>query len=631
MSGIFGYLTREKQSDAERLQALETWNQAYGRENGASKCLPRAGMGCCVEHFSHTFSAGQPILPTKRGYAVIDALLYDRDELLNRLHAAPSLSDEELLLGLIEACGFDALKDVNGDFAGAFYDETREEWILFRDHMGIRPLFVYEDKNLFAFSSDIRGLTALPGADRSLNEGQLYLRVMGYSALSLTETDFAHIRCIRPASYCRFHFSGSSLNAEEIPYWTLGQRKIRYPKDEDYIHEMRRLVEDAVKRRLDAFDGPVGGELSGGLDSCVIDILIHRLGREGRYCSWSVDPSVHPMQPNDERLIIEDICRREGISCAFLPDEDENYEKSLERMQPTCINTPSIGKTSAYLHAQGIRVVFSGHGGDEGVSHRCNQLELWHCGEYGAYIREKWQETRHKKLRLMRTLKHVYHGIAKEYVHLQQPWQGTFSSAVMLKRDFLERMQKEIHPQTLCFSLDPKAYINQGGSRNRLDNVALQGAENGVRYVLPYLDYRVIDFAVSIPRRLYRKNGVNRWIFREAFRDIMPDSLYRLNTKDTPSLMTYKPRSAVCFEDSKKMLLKKLDWSFWSRYFDLTGIGASLTVPEHVDERRYYQLAFAMNQLHACVMLQNLLTKSPEEVPEKALGSCRKAETNCHE
>lgn len=607
MSGIFGFIYRDSRDGHGMLCALDAWNKPYGREGSDSKLLGRAGMGCRIEHFSDTFSAGQPVLTAKNGYAVIDTLLYNREELIERIKDVDrSISDEQLLLQIIEIHGFDALRDVNGDFAGAIYDERNEELILFRDHMGVRPLFVYEDNNLFAFSTDIRGLAAIPGADLSLNEKQLYLLTMGYNALSLTETDFARIRCIRPASYCRVRFSGDNLEVDETPYWALGSKKIHLTKDEDYIREMRRLVEDAIKRRLDAFPGIVGGELSGGLDSCVIDILINRLGREGRYFSWSIDPKEHPMQTNDERLIIEEICHREGITCDYLPDNVDNYADSLGKILPAYINTLAISKTSAHLRSRGVRAVFTGHGGDEGVSHRCNQLELWHCGEYGAYCKEKWQETKGKKLRLLRTLKHIYHGVAKEYVRLRQPWEGISPATAMLRGDFRERMKKEIQLQPLWFPLDPKAYIEQGGSRNRLDNIALQGAENGVRYVIPYLDYRAVDFAVSIPRRLYRKNGINRWIFGEAFKDIMPDSLYKLNTKDTPSLMNYKPKGGSSFEDNKKMLLAKLDWKFWTKYFDLISVGHCLTVPQHVDERIYYQLAFAMNQLYACAMIQNM-------------------------
>lgn len=607
MSGIYGFFSRNERDGQAVLKALEAWNRPYGREGRDSMLSGRMGMGCCLEHFSDAFAADHPVLKAKNGYAVIDALLYNRQELIERLEGVDgSVSDEALLLRWVETQGFDALKDVNGDFAGAVYDEQSGEWTLFRDHMGVRPLFVYEDENLFAFSSDLRSLAAIPGADLSLNEKQLYLLTAGNNALSPTESEFERVRSPKPASYRRVRVSDEGFVSEETLYWSLRRKKIRLKTDEDYIREMRRLIEDAVKVRLDAFPGVVGGELSGGLDSCVIDILINRLGREGRYYSWSVDPKVHPMQPGDERLIIEEICQREGITCDYQPGTADSYAELLEKVNPVYVNTHSISQTSAHLHAQGVRAVFTGHGGDEGVSHRCNQVELWYCGEYAAYCREKWQETEGKKLRILRTLKHIYHGVAKEQVRLMQPWEGMAAAKELFRKEFLEKIEKEVQPQTLWFTLDPKLYIEQGGSRNRLDNVALQGAENGVRYLVPYLDYRVIDFAISIPRRLYRKNGVNRWIFREAFKDIMPESLYTLNSKDTPSQRNFTPKGTTGFEECKKMLLAKLDWKFWSKYFDVISVGRCLTVPQNADPRIYFQLSFIMNQLYACAMIQNV-------------------------
>lgn len=80
-------------------------------------------------------------------------------------------------------------------------------------------------------------------------------------------------------------------------------------------NRLRELITDSVKRRLDVFPDIIGAELSGGLDSGVIDILINRLGREAVYYSWSFSPQDLPDVPNDERQVIADICEQENIIC----------------------------------------------------------------------------------------------------------------------------------------------------------------------------------------------------------------------------------------------------------------------------------------------------------------------------
>ena len=86
--------------------------------------MGQTGLGCHVEHFSEQFPGGAPVLHLDGLDAVVDALLYNREELEAALDLASGsrLSDEELLLMLVRAKGWNALQMVNGDFAGAVFD-----------------------------------------------------------------------------------------------------------------------------------------------------------------------------------------------------------------------------------------------------------------------------------------------------------------------------------------------------------------------------------------------------------------------------------------------------------------------------------------------------------------------------
>ena len=360
---------------------------------------------------------------------------YNREEL-----GAGNCSDEEFLFRYVRERGYDALAQVNGDFAGAIYDEEQNTWTLFRDHMGIRPLYCYQDESILAFSTDLRGLAAIPGADLQINEEKLYLRMAGFNDLTLCQTEFARINCIRPGSWTVV----SPCKTEEHIYWKLGQKKTRMKQDEDYQAELRRLITDSVKRRPDAVPGIVGGELSGGLDSGVIDILISRLGREGRYFSWSYDPKDLPLQEgDDERKIILDICTQEHISCKLTSlHKDRSLDYLFDELVPPYVNTRSLSEGSRYLKSQGANVVFTGHGGDEGVSHRCNLLELWHYREYMAFAKMIYGSTEGKRLRLLRTAKRMWHQITVVHPKFLKPYQNTtHNAAEFLNPDFAGRME----------------------------------------------------------------------------------------------------------------------------------------------------------------------------------------------
>ena len=289
MSGIFGFTMKTDDPGLleEALGGLEYWNRIYGDHARASALVGRSGLGCHVEHFSEAFPSGGPILHMDGVDAVVDALLYNREELekILELSAGCGLSDEELLLKLVNQKGWKALAMVNGDFAGALYDREKGSWTLFRDHLGVRPIYYYMDDTTFAFSTDIRGIAAVPGVELRPNEKRLFAGLHYCNTLSLRETDYSNVWCIRPGAVTVARPTDGGFTLREKPYWKIRRRRVRLADRESYAERMRELVEDAVRRRLEAVPGLVGAELSGGLDSSVIDILINRNGRKGVYYS----------------------------------------------------------------------------------------------------------------------------------------------------------------------------------------------------------------------------------------------------------------------------------------------------------------------------------------------------------
>lgn len=616
MSGIFGFQQLNLRSDsAGALRALEFWNRSYGHEGSGSFLTGLVGIGCHQEHLSDRFPGSAPVIRRGGKIAVVDAVLYNRQELIDALGSEPLCSDEALLLDYVEAKGFDALASVNGDFAGAVYQEETDSWTLFRDHSGVRPLFYYLDGNLFAFSTDLRGIAAIPGVDLRLNEEKLYLRTMGYNDLTLCRTDYEHIRCIHPASWTVVRAGNSGFDKTEHIYWTWCRRKIRLPSDLDYQRQLRQLITDAVQRRLDAFPGTAGCELSGGLDSSVIAILINRLGRKGCFYSWSFSTEHVPMKEDrDEREVIFDICRQEGIGCHFSkPGTPDPNRGMFDSIDPPYLNTRFISEGSEFLRKHDCRVVFSGHGGDEGVSHRSNIYELWYHREYPAVFKRIYRETRGSNLRLLRTLRRTVR-LAKQNRYLLKPFHNpSVNAARMMTEDFRVRMAPKVHPQSLPFAYDPAAYIMQGGHRVRLDNVAIQGAENGVRYLLPFLDYRVLDYALSIPRDQFNRPEKDRYVYRMAFDDLMPQSLREVNYKDTPSLDDYQPRFDLhgYFLHTRGQILDFLDRDYWKGILDFSFI-QGLSFPRSYTRQEYILMSKLLNELSICCAIQNVAQRSGE-------------------
>lgn len=628
MSGIYGIKYDTEKHCTIDIQPMQKWNMAYGKDDNDLYTDIGLHMGCFLEKLSDKAKRSNPVINKNGKIALLDVVLFNREELMAICGITEDFSDEELLFTYIENQGPDALKDVNGDFAGAIYDTNNNTLLLFRDHMGVRPLFFQHTDNFVAFSSDLRGLTALPEVDVTISEEWIFKIVSGYSTIGTETTEFSNIFSVEPAGYIIFHFQDKTINKKK--YWKLGSKKIRLSSNEAYQKQMRTLVTDAIERRLHAISGLVGGELSGGMDSGIIDILINRAGRPGVFFSWSLDPKVLPIAEGDERLIIEDICRQENITCNFSGqtaylDESSNIAESMRQMGihvnmnqlpalryalPPYINALTICETAQFINRSGAKVVFTGHGGDEGISHRCNPYELFYHKEYTAFFNHFWGLTKGQPRRFIRTLKHCRNNIKESKKRFCSVFHKVDGVPELLRKDFAARYREKDMPH-ISFAYDPKSHINAGATCNRLLNVSMLGAYCGVRYMAPFMDYRVIDFAVSIPRSQYLQKNTKRYIYREAFKDIMPESLYKLTVKEDNSAKNLKsdPNWYATFEAKKKEIVEYLDRDFWNNYLNYDEVDAWAKRGKPSEEERFHEKSILIC-LFNCAMIQSLVEKS---------------------
>ena len=627
MSAIFGLIIKDSSQIEFGMKVLHHWNRTYGSTISdsimGSSIGQSYGMGAVINHLTDAYPAGPAVIQTEEFAAVMDAVLYNREDLLEELGYTngSDYSDEVLLFHWVTSMGFDRLCDVRGDFAGAVYTKAKNELILFRDHTGVRPLYYYVDKDMVAFSTDLRGLSAIPQINSDLNEEIFFEKMMGYVELTLDQNDYQNILCLVPAHYLTIRSSKNNFERIDKQYWKLGSRKIRMSHDDDYAREMCRIITEAIEVRARAVSGVVGSELSGGLDSGVISTVLSKTGHESCYYCWSYDPSILPLKEVDERNVVLDICKMSNIECHFR-QKDYQYTKhsfdyGIQNYDVPFLNTLMVSEGAGWMSAHGAKVVLCGYGGDEGVSHRPSLYELWYNKEYLAYMKALYRSTQGQSLRLLRTVKRILVSTREQKKYYMEPFDLEKPTRDYLNSDFRKRCQEKYPPRNLEFKYDPIHYILSGGPRIRMDVSAVLGMEVGVQYMFPYMDYRVLDFAVSIPRRLYHDGITDRLIYRNAFKHMIPQSLYELNYKNMPSLIDpsdkekktdVKPdMNAICtyLKNRRDMIVKHLDRDYWEPYLDFENIDR---IGEHAPEnaKEYHDLCDVLNELVYCAYLQNV-------------------------
>jgi asparagine synthase (glutamine-hydrolysing) len=184
-----------------------------------------------------------------------------RDDLEKLGHRFRSRTDTEVIIHAYDQWGENLVERLNGMFAFALWDRRRKKLSLFRDRLGVKPLFYYLDRDQLLFASEIKSILKYPGIDRQLNWQAISdFLSMNYVAPPLTP--FLKIKALPPAHYLTYQNGRSSL----FQYWDVQFHSKKVRDEQEYIERIEDKLKRCVKRRL-VSDVPLGAFLSGGLDS----------------------------------------------------------------------------------------------------------------------------------------------------------------------------------------------------------------------------------------------------------------------------------------------------------------------------------------------------------------------------
>jgi len=178
--------------------------------------------------------------------------------------------DCEVLLAEFAQAGPDSVSRLEGQFAYAVHDARRREVWLFRDRMGVLPLYWWTDGRRLLFASEIKALLAVmpgrPAIDRdSLRE------YLGRRAVRAPHTLLEGVHKLPPGHRLRIDLVGGTCLER---WWDFPHaREVAEDTDPmDAVDRVERVLSDAVQRNLVA-DVPVGCYLSGGVDSSLVTAL----------------------------------------------------------------------------------------------------------------------------------------------------------------------------------------------------------------------------------------------------------------------------------------------------------------------------------------------------------------------
>jgi asparagine synthase (glutamine-hydrolysing) len=542
LTAIGGLVHRDGQpADEAALQAMRERLAHRGPDaSGAWRDGPAGLIQCLLKITPESLAEQQP-LASEDGRLVItaDARLDNRAELC----AALGLRDEgqpdaALILAGYARWGEGCAARLLGDFAFAIWDGAERKLYGARDYIGVKPFYYHLGPGLLAFASEIKGLFALPGMPRRLNEVRAadYLLPYFEDRASTFYEDILRL----PAGHC---LSVSAAGARTWAYYTLQpQPELRLGSDEAYAEAFRAVFAEAVGCRLRSAH-QVGAMLSGGLDSsavaCQARALRGPLAAPLPVFSAIFDEVVEC----DERPYIEAVLAGGGMEAHYIHADQLSPLADLERMQwhmDEPFYAPNLFIDWAILRAgqaAGVRVMLDGQDGDSTVSHGLGYLtELARAGRWARLWHESRALARHfettpRRVLWRQAVRPLLPQGARRLARRLRGQPAEAWRAAAIHPDFARRLgwparvepwlqaqaggprgEREAHLQKLSHGLHP--FYLEVGDR--------EAAAFGLEVRSPFYDRRLVELCLSLPADQKLRDGWTRWVMRRALHGVLP-------------------------------------------------------------------------------------------------------------
>lgn len=464
---------------------------------------------------------------------VFNGEIYNYQELANK-HVLPlkTSSDTEVVIELFEKMGAQFVHELNGMFSIVILNIADGKVSIFRDRLGIKPLYYALEKGSILFSSELPPLTSYI-SNLSINEDAIpqFLH-LGY----IPEPNTFYHNIFKFPSGCEGTYQNQKLTTKH--YWKPEDQitEATHSNHDKVIKETHDLLQDSVKLRLRS-DVPSGTFLSGGIDSGLISAIAASQNKEPintfnvKFENSAFDESVFATE------MAELIKSQQHTTTLSSKEVLKTFKAgNLKVGEPFADSSMFPVMAVSKFAAQHVKMILSGDGGDE--------LFMG----YGAY---NWADRLSKPLissshnliaaalrikgdkRSLRAA-NVFDFPSKSNVnaHIFSQEQNLFSIKEIegLLHKEIENVTDPIPYKSFKRSLDSKEQQSFFDLTHYLKDDLLVKVDRasmhyGLEVRVPFLDHRLVSYAINIDSSLKTKNGESKYILKKIMEMYYPNNL----------------------------------------------------------------------------------------------------------
>ena len=308
----------------------------------------------------------QPLISQNKRYVIVfNGEIYNykklREKLISKKIILKTNSDTEVLLESIANFGLDFIKEINGMFAFVLYDIKENCIYLFRDRLGVKPIFFSLNKNKILFSSEIKPLISSGLISKEIN----FNAISSYFSFRFNYgvgNFFKNINSVEPGQFVKFN----SLNLSKRKYWDYPMSEEKFDlSEQNLMDRCGKLIEEVTSDHL-VSDVPVGSLLSGGLDSSLLTSIM-REKNDKRFCTFSASFDDIDYDENRYSKLISEKTNSDHLNIILKSSDYENKLNQIIKHSASPLSIPhEIALNSLFNQiSKYTKVVISGEGADE--------------------------------------------------------------------------------------------------------------------------------------------------------------------------------------------------------------------------------------------------------------------------
>ncbi|MEO5563213.1 MAG: asparagine synthase (glutamine-hydrolyzing) [Chitinophagaceae bacterium] len=487
-------------------------------------------------------AGNQPFYSHDRRYIMVfNGEVFNFSEIAKKYNISPRThTDTEIILEAYVQKGPGCLQDFNGMFTLAIWDTKEKELFIARDRFGVKPLLYYWNGKAFGFASELKGLLTLDILatinKRSLQDYFFLEYIPG------NESIIQNIFKLGPGHYMKMKQGSSPQITQYYSILDKLNSSLRNISEEKALDQFEELLSSSVQLRQIS-DVPIGAFLSGGTDSSLICALFQKQNSQP-INTFTIGFDVKEYDETQYANRVADHLKTSHKQFHLSDKESISIVDKLSTYYDEPFAAPSC--IPSYLVCNKARsqvtVALSGDGGDElfmgyGYYELYNRLKSF----YKRYPRSMRQGIASMmglfNQRYQRASRLVgFDNSSDLFVDIWSQEQYMFN-----EKEISNLLGSSYHNETLTASwqqinspgLSDEERISLFDIKNYLSNNLLYKMDsasmaNSLEVRTPYLDYRLVEFAVNLPQKFKINQGIQKYLMKKLLERYLPaDLVYR--------------------------------------------------------------------------------------------------------